>query len=47
MEEIETIELSNKDRDLIMAEMEKPSEPNEALKELFKASNQEQIKNTN
>ena len=41
MKEIETIKLTNQDRDLIMAELENPSEPNEALKKLFKASTQE------
>ena len=38
MKTIETIKLSNKDRDLIMAELENTSEPNEALKKLFDSS---------
>ena len=37
----ETLKLSNQDRDLVMTELENPSEPNESLKELFKASTQE------
>lgn len=41
MEKQENIKLSNQDRDLVMAELEKPSEPNESLKELFKTSNKE------
>lgn len=41
MTKTETIKLSNKDRDLLMAELNNPSEPNESLKELFKSSNQE------
>jgi len=40
----ETLKLSNQDRDLVMTELENPSEPNESLKELFKASTQETIK---
>lgn len=36
-----TLKLSNQDRDLVMTELENPSEPNESLKELFKASTQE------
>ena len=35
MDKIEIIKLTNKDRDLVMAELENPSEPNEALKKLF------------
>ena len=38
MKKIETIKLTNKDRDLLMTELENPSEPNEALKELFDSS---------
>ena len=34
----ETIKLSNQDRDLVMAELENPSEPNEVLKKLFVSS---------
>ena len=34
----ETIKLSNQDRDLVMAELENPYEPNEALKKLFDSS---------
>lgn len=34
----ETIKLSNQDRDLVMAELENPSEPNEVLKKLFDSS---------
>ena len=41
MDEIETIILSNKDRDLVMAELENPSEPNVDLKQLFNTSNQD------
>ncbi len=41
MKKQKTIKLSNQDRDLVMAELEKPSEPNESLKELFKTSNKE------
>lgn len=37
----ETLKLSNQDRDLVMTELENSSEPNESLKELFKASTQE------
>lgn len=47
----EIVKLTNQDRDLIMAELENPSEPNEALKKLFdfsKDSNlEEDNKNTN
>ena len=35
MEQIETIKLTNKDRDLVMSKLENPPEPNEALKKLF------------
>ncbi len=38
MTNTETIKLSNKDRDLLMAELNNPSEPNESLKELFRDS---------
>lgn len=41
----ETLKLSNQDRDLVMTELENPSEPNESLKELFKASNKEKQNN--
>lgn len=41
----ETLKLSNQDRDLVMTELENPSEPNESLKELFKASTQEKQRN--
>ena len=34
----EIIKLSKQDRDLVMAELENPSEPNEALKKLFYSS---------
>ena len=37
----ETIKLTNKDRDLVMAELNNPSEPNESLKELFNSSSKE------
>ena len=51
MKEIESIKLTNQDRDLIMAELENPSEPNEALKKLFDSSKdsnlEEDNKNTN
>ena len=40
MTNTETIKLTNKDRDLVMAELKNPSEPNESLKELFKFSSQ-------
>ena len=39
MDKIEIIKLTNKDRDLVMAELENPSEPNEALKKLFNENN--------
>ena len=38
MKNIETIKLTNKDRDLLITELENPSEPNEALKGLFDSS---------
>ena len=38
MEKQENIKLSNQDRDLVMAELENPSEPNEVLKKLFVSS---------
>ena len=38
MKKQETIKLSNQDRDLVMEELENPSEPNEALKKLFVSS---------
>ena len=38
MEKQENIKLSNQDRDLVMAELENPYEPNEALKKLFDSS---------
>ncbi len=41
MKKQETIKLSNQDRDLVMAELENPSEPNESLKKLFKLSTNE------
>ena len=41
MDEIETIKLTNKDRELVMSELENPSEPNEALKKLFNTSSEE------
>ena len=49
MKKIETIKLTNQDRDLIMAELENPSEPNEALKKLFDPSKKSKLedKNTN
>lgn len=34
----ETLKLSNQDRDLVMTELENPSEPNESLKEIRKKS---------
>ena len=34
--ENETLMLSNRDRDLVMAALENPPEPNEALKRLFR-----------
>ena len=34
----EIVKLSNQDRDLVMAELENPSKPNEALKKLFDSS---------
>ena len=39
----ETIKLSNQDRDLVMAELENPSEPNEALKKLFDSSRKSKL----
>lgn len=45
MKKQETIKLTNQDRDLVMAELENPSEPNESLKELFKTSNKEKQNN--
>ena len=36
LHENETLVLSNRDRDLIMATLDNPPEPNEALKGLFK-----------
>ena len=39
MEQIETIILTNKDRDLVMSKLENPPEPNEALKKLFTENN--------
>ena len=41
MNETETIKLTNQDRDLVMSELENPSEPNEALKKLFNPSSEE------
>ena len=37
----ETLKLSNQDRDLVMTELENPSEPNNSLKELFKSSSKD------
>ena len=39
MEQIETIILTNKDRDLVLSALENPPEPNEALKKLFTENN--------
>ena len=36
LEENETLQLSNKDRDFVMNLLDNPPEPNEALKELFR-----------
>ena len=36
LEENEIIALSNRDRDLVMAALENPPEPNESLKDLFR-----------
>lgn len=36
LSENETLVLSNRDRDLVMAALDNPTEPNEALKGLFK-----------
>ncbi|WP_407428354.1 DUF1778 domain-containing protein [Treponema sp.] len=47
MKTIETIKLSNKDRDLIMAELENTSEPNEALKKLFDSSKKSKLEDDN
>lgn len=47
MTNTETIKLSNKDRDLLMAELNNPSEPNESLKALFKDSTKEKQKKDN
>jgi uncharacterized protein (DUF1778 family) len=41
MEKQENIKLSNQDRDLVMTELENPSEPNDSLRELFKSSSKE------
>lgn len=41
MKEIESIKLTNQDRDLVMTELKNPSEPNDSLKELFKSSSKE------
>ena len=43
----ETIKLSNKDRDLIMTELENPSEPNEELKKLFDSSSKSKPEDDN
>ena len=37
----EIVKLSNQDRELVMTELENPSEPNDSLKELFKSSSKE------
>ncbi|QSI01329.1 DUF1778 domain-containing protein [Treponema ruminis] len=47
MKTIETIKLSNKDIDLIMAELENTSEPNEALKKLFDSSKNSKLEDDN
>ena len=41
MEKQENIKLSNQDRDLVMTELENPSEPNDSLREFFKSSSKE------
>lgn len=41
MEKQENIKLSNQDRDLVMTELENPSEPNDSLRELFKSLSKE------
>ena len=43
----ETIKLSNQDRDLVMAELENTSEPNEALKKLFESSKKSKLEDDN
>ena len=41
VEKQENIKLSNQDRDLVMTELENPSEPNDSLRELFKSLSKE------
>ena len=41
MEKQENNKLSNQDRDLVMTELENPSEPNDSLRELFKSLSKE------
>lgn len=43
----EIVKLSNQDRDLVMTELENPSEPNDSFKELFKSSSKEKLNKDN